>query len=150
LKANFVKLPDFIGGAVDFGALAFANNFSKMLAQDGYLHVNAVQERDLEGLGELGVVSRSMRRSIRNFMKSFWVNFGRIEARSMAELRRAEVSSLQLDVLHSVFGFMCWPYKLVLAFAGATKERSCSCRCWRSTSTSYCVASSEGSIPCCR
>ena len=31
MKANFRKLPDFIGGAIDFGALASATNFSKML-----------------------------------------------------------------------------------------------------------------------
>lgn len=94
LKANFVKLPDFIGGAIDFGAQASTTNFSKMLAQDGCSHVNAVQERDLEGLGELGAVSRSMRRSVRNFMKSFWVNIGRAEARLMVELHQAEVSLL--------------------------------------------------------
>ena len=76
MKANFVKLPNFIGGAVDFGALASSTNFSKILAQDGCLHVNGVQERDLEDLGELGALSRDVRRSIRNFMKSFWVKFG--------------------------------------------------------------------------
>jgi hypothetical protein len=32
MKANFEKLPDFVGGAVDFGALASATNLSKMLA----------------------------------------------------------------------------------------------------------------------
>ena len=32
MKVNFVKLPDFIGGAIDFGALASATNFSKILA----------------------------------------------------------------------------------------------------------------------
>ena len=31
LKANFMKLPDFIGGAMDFGALASATNLSKTL-----------------------------------------------------------------------------------------------------------------------
>ena len=31
LKSNFVKLPDFVGGAIDFGALSAATNFSKML-----------------------------------------------------------------------------------------------------------------------
>ena len=32
MKANFLKLPDFVGGAIDFGALASASNLSKMLA----------------------------------------------------------------------------------------------------------------------
>ena len=31
LKSNLAKLLDFVGGAVDFGALASATNFSKML-----------------------------------------------------------------------------------------------------------------------
>jgi hypothetical protein len=71
MKATFVKLPDFIGSTVDFGALASAPNFSKMLAQDGCLHVNGVQERDLEGLSELGALSHDVRWSVRSFMKSF-------------------------------------------------------------------------------
>ena len=32
MKANFLKLPDFVGGAFDFGALASTTNLSKMLA----------------------------------------------------------------------------------------------------------------------
>jgi hypothetical protein len=36
MKANFLKLCDFVGGAVDFGALASATNLSKMLMQDAY------------------------------------------------------------------------------------------------------------------
>ena len=53
MKANFVKLPNFVGGAVDFGALASATKLSKMLLQDGHRHVEGVQERDLGGPGEL-------------------------------------------------------------------------------------------------
>jgi hypothetical protein len=48
LKTNFVKLPDLISGVVDFGALASATNFLKMLVQDGCSHINAVQERILK------------------------------------------------------------------------------------------------------
>ena len=47
MKANFVKLPNFVGGIVDFGALASAINLSKMLLQDGCWHVEGMQERDL-------------------------------------------------------------------------------------------------------
>ena len=32
MKANFLKLPDFVGGAIDFGALASATKFLKMRA----------------------------------------------------------------------------------------------------------------------
>jgi hypothetical protein len=77
MKANFLKLPDFVGGAVDFGALASATNLSKMLTQDGCSHFEGVKEKDLEGSVELGVTSRGVKRSVHNFMKSFWVKFGR-------------------------------------------------------------------------
>jgi hypothetical protein len=87
MEANFEKLPAFVGGAIDFGALASAMNFAKMLAQDGCKHVEGVKEQDLEGPSNLGATSHSVRRSACNFMKSFWVNFGQAKARSMAEIR---------------------------------------------------------------
>ena len=68
MKANFLKLPDFVGRAIDFGALTSATNFSKMLKQDGCSHIEGVIEKDLEGSTELGVTSQSVRRSVRNFM----------------------------------------------------------------------------------
>ena len=72
LKSNFAKLPNFVGGAVDFGALASATNFSKMLKQDGCLHIEGLKEKsDLEGPVELGVTSHGVRRSVRNFIKLF-------------------------------------------------------------------------------
>ena len=91
MKANFLKLPDFVGGAIDFGELASATNLSKMLRQDGCLHIKGVKEKDLEGPTELRVTTHDARRSVCNFMKSFWVKFGRMEARSMVEARRAAV-----------------------------------------------------------
>jgi hypothetical protein len=50
-----------------------------------------MKKTDLKGSADLGVTSRNIRRSVRRFMKSFWVKFGRAEARSMAEARRAIV-----------------------------------------------------------
>ena len=50
-----------------------------------------MKERDLEGPTDLGVTSRDVRISVCHFMKSFWVKFGRMEARSMAEARQAKV-----------------------------------------------------------
>ena len=91
MKDNFMKLSDFVSGVVDFVALVSAMNLSKMLAQDGYLHAKDIKERDLEGPDDLGTTSRDIRRSVRHFMKSFWVKFGRVEALSMVEVRRAEV-----------------------------------------------------------
>jgi hypothetical protein len=57
------KLLAFVGGAVDFGALAGAINFAKMLAQKGCPHTDGLQEEKLEGLSELGMTSRSLWRS---------------------------------------------------------------------------------------
>ena len=71
LKSNLAKLPDFVGGAVIFGALASTNNFSKMLKQNGCSHVDGLKKEDLEGSAELGVTSCDVRRYVRNFMKSF-------------------------------------------------------------------------------
>ena len=71
MKVNFRKLLDFVGGTVDFGALASATNLSKMLTQDGCSHAKDVKERDLEGPADLGVTLRDVRRSVRHFMKSF-------------------------------------------------------------------------------
>ena len=65
-----MKLPDFVGGAVNFGALASATNLLKMLAQDGCLHTKDVKERDLEGPADLGMISCDIRRSVHHFMKS--------------------------------------------------------------------------------
>jgi hypothetical protein len=61
MKANFEKLLDFVGGVVDFGALASTTNLSKMLMQDGCRHVEGVQEKDLDSPAELGVTSRVVR-----------------------------------------------------------------------------------------
>ena len=91
MKANFLKLPDFVGGAINFGALASATNLWKMLAQDNCPHAKDVKERELDGPTDLGATSCDIRRSVRHFMKLFWVKYGRAKARSMAEARRAEV-----------------------------------------------------------
>jgi hypothetical protein len=71
MNANFEKLPPFVGGAVDFGALASTTNFAKMPAQDGCKNVEGVKERDLEGPSDLGATFSQCKRLARNFMKSF-------------------------------------------------------------------------------
>jgi hypothetical protein len=42
LKAHVEKLSSFVGGAVDFGALARATNFAKMLAHRGCPHAKGI------------------------------------------------------------------------------------------------------------
>lgn len=94
LKVHVENLHAFVGGTVDFGALAGANNYAKMLARRGCTHTESVQKEKLVGPSDLGATSTGVRKSIRNFMNSFWVNFSRVEAQKMAEDRRVEVYSL--------------------------------------------------------
>jgi hypothetical protein len=42
LKVHLEKLPSFVGGTVDFGALAGATNFAKMLAKKGCPHMESI------------------------------------------------------------------------------------------------------------
>ena len=55
-----MKLPDFVGGAVDFGALASTINLSKMLALDGCSHMKDMKERNLEGPADVRTTSRDI------------------------------------------------------------------------------------------
>ena len=78
MKSNFVKQPEFVGGAVDFGALSCATNLCKTLGKVGCTHIVSLKEREeFEGPLELGGSSREVTKSIKNFMKHFWFRFGR-------------------------------------------------------------------------
>jgi hypothetical protein len=58
MKSNFTKLLDFVGVAVDFGALSAAMDFSKMLAQLGCTDTEGLKEViDIESLTVLGETS---------------------------------------------------------------------------------------------
>jgi hypothetical protein len=92
MKSNFAKLPGFVGGVVDFGALSSTTNLSKVLAKSGYPHVKGLKEKkDFESPAELGESSGNLAKSMRNFMKLFWLKFGCVDARSLVEARRAAV-----------------------------------------------------------
>jgi hypothetical protein len=104
LKTHVEKLPTFVGGAADFGALADATNYAKMLARGGCTHIEIIKKEKLSGSSDLGATSPTLRRSIRNFMSFFWVDFGRAKARKMAEDRRAEVFALSC----TWFNFVLW------------------------------------------
>ena len=120
MKDNFRKLPDFVGGAIDFGALASATNLSKMLAQDSCPHAKDVKETDLEGPADLGVTSRDIRRSVRHFMKSFWVKFGRAEV-----VFFFVVYSFSLKLFDACLLFL----QLCIVFAGVADDGGCACYC---------------------
>jgi hypothetical protein len=72
LKLNSAKLPNLVGGEVDFGALSAPSNFSKMLTKSGCSHVEGLKEqKDIESPAELGETSQGILKSVWNFMKSF-------------------------------------------------------------------------------
>jgi hypothetical protein len=91
LKSHVEKMPSFVGGVVDFAALASATNFGKMLMRKGLTHATEVEREALANASSFGEVSDTLRKSVRNFIGSFWTLFGRASARQMAEKRRAKV-----------------------------------------------------------
>ena len=97
MKSSVAKLPEFVGGAVDFGALSCATNLCKTLGKVGCMHVVSLNEREeFEGPSELGGSLRDVSKSIKNFMKHTWFKFGHANARSLAEAHRAAVHDLIL------------------------------------------------------
>jgi hypothetical protein len=72
MKSNFAKLPDFVGGAIDFGALSATTNLSKMLTESSCSHVEVLKEKiDIESPAKLRETFQGISRLVRNFMKSF-------------------------------------------------------------------------------
>jgi hypothetical protein len=101
LKSHVEKVPSFVGGAVDFAALASATNFGKMLMWKGCTHATEVGHESLADASSLGEASDVLCKSVHNFIGSFWTLFGRASARQMAEERRAKV--IILVVLSHVY-----------------------------------------------
>jgi len=91
LKSHIRMLPDFVGGAVDFGALAAVSSFARLLRCGGCSHAEGVAKEEFASAEDVGEGTSSLRKSVRNFISSFWIRFGRAEAKKMAEARRAEV-----------------------------------------------------------
>lgn len=92
LKENFLQLPDFVGGAVDFGALSCVTNVSKLLGKIGCSHFTSLGGKKNFESPALGDSSPEAVKSVKNFMRYFWFKFGRDDARALAEARRATVS----------------------------------------------------------
>jgi hypothetical protein len=83
------------------GALAGATNFVKMLAHGECTHTDGIRKEKLGEPSVLGATSDSLRKSVHNFMSSFWVFFRQAAAKQMAEDHRDEVRALLLDLLFS-------------------------------------------------
>jgi Zn-dependent M32 family carboxypeptidase len=84
LKSHVEKVPNVVSGAVDFAALASATNFGKMLMRKGWTHATEVEREALADASLLGEASDALRKSVRNFIRSFWTLFRRASARKMA------------------------------------------------------------------
>lgn len=93
LKSHLGKLSAFVGGSVDFGALAGVTSLAKHLVRKGYSHADAIPKETFSSTEDLGDTPSAVRRSVHNFMSSFWVPFGQATAHEMAE-RKPEVRSL--------------------------------------------------------
>jgi hypothetical protein len=91
LKSHMEKVPSFVGGVVDFAALASTTNFGKMLMLKGCTHAIEVEREALADASSLGKASVVLRKSVRNFIGSFWTLFGRVSARQTTEEHRAKV-----------------------------------------------------------
>jgi hypothetical protein len=91
LKYHVEKVPSYVGGAVDFAALASATNFGKMLMRKGCTHATEVEHEALADASSLGEASDALWKTMRNFIGSFWTLFGRASTRQMAEEHRAKV-----------------------------------------------------------
>lgn len=81
LKAHVEKISSFVGGAVDFVALASATNFAKMLMRGGCSHATRIPKEELTDVSVLGGTSDQLWKSLHNFMGAFWAPFGRAVAR---------------------------------------------------------------------
>jgi hypothetical protein len=116
-KENVSKLSAFVGGAVDYGAMACGNNLYKMLEKTGCQHVSGVLEgKKFDTPEELGSPAETPK-GVKNFMKHFWQRFGRANARLLAETRLAAVS-LSFFFLRYLFSFLsCFDVFLFL-FSG--------------------------------
>ena len=92
-KENITRLPNFIGGAMDIGALSCATNLWKTLGKLGCAHFAELRgQREFVGPSDFGETSGEISKRVRNFMKHFWLKFGLADAHSLAEARHATVS----------------------------------------------------------
>ena len=71
LKSHISMLPDFVGGAVDFGALAAVSSFARLLRRGGCSHAEEVAKEEFRSAEDVGEGISSLRKSIRNFISSF-------------------------------------------------------------------------------
>jgi hypothetical protein len=91
LKSHMEKVPSFVGGVMDFAALASATNFGKMLMQKGCTHATEVERETLANASLLGEASDAFAKVCAQLSWVVLDLFGRASARKMVEERRAKV-----------------------------------------------------------
>ena len=90
-------------------------NLCKNLGKLGCMHfVGLKGRREFEGPSKLGETSGEVAKSVRNFMKYFWLKFGRANARSLAKARHTVVSILSICVSVVIFLSFCCSLSFVL------------------------------------
>jgi hypothetical protein len=75
LKSHVEKVPSFVGGAVDFAALASTTNFGKMLMRKGGTRATEVEREALADASLLGEASDALRKSAQLYwviLDPFW------------------------------------------------------------------------------
>ncbi|XP_021301870.1 uncharacterized protein LOC110429740 [Sorghum bicolor] len=63
LKSHIRMLPDFVGGAVDFGALAAVSSFARLLRRGGCSHAEGVAKVEFATAEDVGEGTPSLRKS---------------------------------------------------------------------------------------
>ena len=97
MKANFSKLPEFVGKVGDFAALSSTTNLAKTLSKAGCEHVGELRhKKEYESPGELGEAPKAISTVVHRFISYFWCKFGQQYARALAEASRGEVCLLAL------------------------------------------------------
>jgi len=71
LKSHISMLPDFVDGAVDFGALAAVSSFARLFRRGGCSHAEEVAKEEFASAEDVGEGTSSLRKSVRNFISSF-------------------------------------------------------------------------------
>jgi hypothetical protein len=71
LKSHIGMLSDFVGGAVDFGALAAVSSFARLLHRGGCSHAKGVAKEEFTAAEDVGEGTSGLRKSVRNFISSF-------------------------------------------------------------------------------
>ena len=61
------------------------------MSRGGCSHAEGVAKEEFPSAKDVGEGSSSLRKSVRNFISSFWIRFGRAQAKKMAEARHADV-----------------------------------------------------------